>query len=150
MSGSLLSLETISILSSLDLSQTAQTRSAWKFIQNTLPDHILGYESARSQSNLGEGLKAYILGKIKCSIIVKLVEGKPRIAMGEIHFPRERSSMIVMKNEDGSQNTYFDSYAYKTDKSSLISSRNVFLWCSKLFWPAYSCSARNGNAFWFL
>lgn len=64
MLGPLLSLETISILDSFGMSQKAQTPGAWKFVQNTLPDHILGYESTRSQCNLGEGLKAYMFWEI--------------------------------------------------------------------------------------
>lgn len=64
MLGSILSLETINILDSFGMSQKAQTHGAWKFIRNTLPDHIVGYESTRSQGRLGEGPKAYIFGKI--------------------------------------------------------------------------------------
>lgn len=94
MLGSLLSLETINILDSFGMSQKTQTRGACKFIQNTLPDHILGYESTRAQCDLGEGLKASIFEKTRCSIRVKLVKGEPGIAMGEVYFPREGSSMV--------------------------------------------------------
>lgn len=99
MLGPLLSLETINILDSFGMSQKAQTLGAWKFIQNTLPDHMLGYESTRSQCNLGERLKTYIFEKIRCAIIVQSLKGEPTVAMGKIYFPREGSSMKAMKSK---------------------------------------------------
>lgn len=52
------------------MSQKAQTLGAWKFIQNTLPDHMLRYESTRFQCDLGEGLKAYIFENVRYSSIL--------------------------------------------------------------------------------
>lgn len=91
MSGSLLSLETFLILVGwAKKHRHVVPENAFKPL---MPDHILRYESTGSQCDVAEGLKAYILGKIRCcSSRVKLVKREPRIAMGgKICFPKEGS-----------------------------------------------------------
>lgn len=95
MSGSLLSLETFLIL--VGWAKKHRHVVPENSFKPLMPDHILGYESTGSQCDVAEGLKAYILGKIRCcSTRVKLVKGEPKIAMGGIIcFPKESS-----RNED--------------------------------------------------
>lgn len=79
MLGSLLSLETVNILDSFAMSQKAQTRGAWKCVQNTQPDHVLWYESTGSQCGVAQGL---YFGEDKVVFHCSEIGKRPRTAMG--------------------------------------------------------------------